>query len=158
MGKPFTPERLANIRRMRKARRLFRKQPLFAYTLMVESYPGYCYLQFVDDLRLRRPRKRKKGKSPLVRYGRYNRMEELKAKYRNTGNIDYAIQAQKLRKHLTKPYRVQVRLYKQIIEYNFSPVVNIREIEQLVEKLSACENESQADIIVADFRKTSHFG
>ncbi|WP_289035014.1 hypothetical protein, partial [uncultured Flavobacterium sp.] len=69
MGKPFTPQRLANIRRMRKARRLYKKQPLFAYDILCKEYPDYTYDKFWDDLRYRRKPKRRKGKSALVRYG-----------------------------------------------------------------------------------------
>ncbi len=59
MGKPFTAERLESIRRMRKARRLFRKEPLFAYMLLSLEYVDYSYAQFLDDLRYRTKAKRK---------------------------------------------------------------------------------------------------
>lgn len=156
MGKPFTPERLENIRRMRKARRLFKKQPLFAYATMLENYPNYTQHEFLDDLRLRKPRKKKKFKSPLLRYGRYYRMEEMKSKYMATGNIDFALQAQRLRRHLTKPYRVKVRIAHSTIEYGFSPLIQISDIELLVAKLAGCKDEKHADELVADFRKTAH--
>ena len=37
----FSPERLFNIRRLRKARRHWKKEPLLAYASMCELYPGY---------------------------------------------------------------------------------------------------------------------
>lgn len=148
MGKPFTPERLENIRRMRRARRLFRKQPLFAYDAMRKEYPAYTYDQFWDDLRYRRKPKRRKGRNPLVRYGRWGRMESLKARYGNTGNVEYALQALRLRRHMAKPYRVLAKVGGEILEYGLSPFIPISEIEKLVAELPKCKSESEADVLV----------
>ncbi|WP_312351995.1 hypothetical protein [Sphingobacterium multivorum] len=156
MGKKFTPERLASFRRMRKARRLFKKQPLFAYSLMLEAYPDYTYLQFLDDLRYRRPPKKRKGKSGIGRYGRYRRMEELLLKYRQEGNIAHALQAQKLRERMAKPYRVRVTIGLCRLEYGFSPLVPIETIEKLVSRLAPCRTEQEADRLVQEFRETAH--
>lgn len=158
MGKPFTPERLANIRRIRKARRLYKKQPLFAYDILCKEYPDYTYDKFLDDLRYRRKPKRRKGKSPLVRYGRYRRMEQLNELYRSTADIEYGLQAQRLRKYMTKPYRVLVRVSGKVLEYGFSPLIRIEEIEHLTTKLPTCKTEKEADELVEHFRKTAHIG
>lgn len=61
----FSPERLQHIRRLRKARRLFKQQPLFAYNIMSGSYEDYSLSDFLEDLRYRKPRKKKKGKKFL---------------------------------------------------------------------------------------------
>lgn len=159
MGKPFTPERLASIRRMRKARRLFKKQPLFAFEILCAEYNGYTYERFWDDLRYRtKPRGRKKGKSPLVRYGRYRRMEQLNERYRQTGNADYALQAQKLRRNMTKPYRVLARIAGGIFEYSFSPLIRIEEMEKLTAQLPKCATEQEAEELVEQVRKMAHIG
>lgn len=156
MGKPFSPERLANIRRMRQARRLYKKQPVFAFELLKKEYPGYTHEQFWDDLRYRKRPKKKKGKSPLCRYGRYRRMLELGAQYSLTGNIDFAIQAMKLRRNMTKPYRVMVRLEGEILEFELSATIPIEPIEKLVADLSGCQNPEQARQMVQDFSQNSH--
>lgn len=96
---------------MRRARRLFRKAPLFAFAMMREEYPQYTHENFCDDLRYRTKRRRKRGKSQLLRYGRYRRMELLKEQFRQTGNSDFALQAQKLHRNMTKPYRVLARVW-----------------------------------------------
>jgi hypothetical protein len=156
MGKPFTPERLAAIRRMRRARRLYKQQPLFAYHILCGIYPGYSYEEFMDDLRYRRPPRRRRGRNNLVRYGRYARMEQLADRYQQTGNAEDALQALRLRRNMTKPYRVMVKVGKIRLEYTFSPLVPIRHIEELVGRLAACGSENEADGIVRDFRKTVH--
>lgn len=144
MGKPFTPQRLENIRRMRRARRLYRKAPLFAYELMRGEYADYTFEKFCDDLRYRSRRKKKKGKSQLVRFGRYGRMEQLNEQYRQTGNADYALQAQKLLRNMTKPYRVMVRVSGETWEYTLSPLIRIDDIEKLVARLTECVTAEKA--------------
>lgn len=153
MGKKFTPERLANIRRMRKARRTFKIQPLFAFETMRLDYPDYTQEQFWDDLRYRKKPRKKKGKSSLMRFGRYRRMEKLDELYRTTENIEYALQSQTLRRRMTKPYRVLVRIGGQSIEYSFSPLIQIENIERLVVELPACRTEQEADERVEQFGK-----
>lgn len=155
MGKPFTPERLANIRRMRKARRLFKKQPLFAFDILCREYSDYTHERFVDDLTYRTKRKRKKKKSSLVRYGRYRRMEQLKTLYEQTGIVEYALQAQKLRRLMTRPYRVMVRVEKMRLEYSFSELIPIAQIEQLCKELAVCGTVKNADKLVEHFRSQS---
>ena len=156
MGKPFSPERLANIRRMRKARRLYKKQPVFAFAIMVAEYPEYTIEKFWDDLRYRRPPKKKKGKSSLVRYGRYRRMEQLNGQYLATGNLEYGLQAVRLRRNMTKPYRVLVRVSGQEIEYSFSPLIPIERIENLVRELSNCKDLAEADKLIEISDRHSH--
>lgn len=158
MGKPFTPERLAAIRRMRRARRLYRQQPLFAYHILCGIYPGYSHEKFMEDLRYRRPPKHRRGRNSLTRYGRYARMEQLADRYQQTGNTEDALQAMRLRRNMTKPYRVMAKVGKVRLEYTFSPLVPIRHIEELVGRLAACRSEDEADSIVQDFRKTVHIG
>lgn len=153
MGKPFTPERLMNIRRMRKARRLFKKQPLFAFETMCNEYPDYTYQLFSDDLRYRKKPKKRKGKSPLVRFGRYRRMEKLNDLYRTTKNIEYALQSQRLYRRMSQSYRVMVRINGYVNEYAFSPLIPIEKIEWLTAELGKCSTERQADELVDQFRK-----
>jgi hypothetical protein len=153
--KKFSPERLLKIRRLRKARRLFKTTPLFAYTQMKAIYPDYTYEEFLDDLRPRRIRKAKKKKSSLARFGRYLRIEQLKSQFRLTRNYECIIKAEQLRRNITKPYRVMVKLKENCMEYTFSPLIPIGRIEQLVISLNSCKSEQEVDQAVNQFSETT---
>ncbi len=156
MGKPFSPDRLINIRRMRKARRLFKKAPLFAYSYMKEGYPDYSYLQFLDDLRVRRPGKKKNVKSPLARYGRYAAMREFLRLYEQSKEISYAIKAQELRKNMTKPYRLLIRYKNLSRELEFSLLIPYAQIKELSDNINRCRSRAAIDKLVANFSKYPH--
>lgn len=152
-GEKFSAERLAHIRRLRKARRYFSKLPLFAYQMMLEELPGYTHAEFLDDLRRRTPKRKRKGKSPLARYGRYGRIEQLMAEYRLTGDPELAIRASRLRQRITTDYRVLVKIGGESTEYSFSPLIPIARIEGLVAELGRCATEDQAHELVERFRR-----
>jgi len=157
MGKPFHPDRLATIRRMRKARRLNKMQPLFAFNLLCTCYPGYTYELFLEDLRRRsRPKKKRKGKSPLLRYGRYSRMLKMKSHFLSTGNIQYAMKAEQLRRNLTKPYRLQVQVAGENWEYTFSALIEIEQIEQLAMDVRQYNTREQVEACIERFRSYAH--
>ncbi|OJV51682.1 MAG: hypothetical protein BGO31_00320 [Bacteroidetes bacterium 43-16] len=159
MGKPFTPERLANIRRLRKARRLYKQQPVFAFAILCAEFKDYTYEQFQDDLRIRNKSKRTKNKkSSLVRFGRYFKMIQFLELYRNTGIVDYARQAQKLRSVITKPYRVLVKIEGQYFEYGLDPTIAVKEVERLVYELKKCKTEIEADKMIEHFRSMNRIG
>lgn len=156
MGKPFTPERLANIRRLRKARRLYKKQPLFAYHQLCGEYFNYSHEQFLNDLRYRNKPKQRKGKSTMLRYGRYRRMEKLLDLYRETDNMEYALTALQLRRNLTKPYRVLVKIAGETWEYSFSPLIAIQQIENLISALAPCRTVKEVEELVERYRNASY--
>lgn len=156
MGNPFTPERLFHIRKMRKARRLFKKAPLFAYTFMLEAYPEYAYDQFLDDLRIRKPGRKRAARSPLVRYGRYTKMQQLLYLHRHTGEISLALQAQQLRDNMTTPYRMLVRKNARTKQYCLSPLIPYAQMEDLLRNVTACKSMEEADKLIADFIGRSH--
>lgn len=154
--KCFSVERLYSIRRLRKARRLFKRFPLFAFEMMRETYPEYEYELFWDDLRRRTPKKKRKKKSPLVRYGRYWRMDKLISQFRLTKNFELIEQANQLRRQITKPYRMVIRLKGMRKEYFFSPFISIERIEELNRKFKIDMTEQQVDAIVDEFRNSSY--
>lgn len=156
MGKPFSSERLATIRRMRKARRIFKRQPLFAFEILRQEYPDYTYEKFLDDLRYRKPPKKRKGKSGLLRYGRFDRMEKMKALFAETGKLEYGLQAQRLRRFMTKPYRVQFRIDGEVLEYHFSALIPIERIEKLTMELRGCDSIAKAEKVIEYFNASSH--
>ncbi|WDF66905.1 hypothetical protein PQ465_11370 [Sphingobacterium oryzagri] len=141
---------------MRKARRLYKQAPVFAFELLRQEYEGYAEEDFLDDLRIRsKPLRVKKGKSPLRRYGRYQRMQKFVDLFARTGNIAYGLQAQRLRDMLHVPYRVVVIISAKTYQYRCSPLIRIEDIEGLVAKLSACGSESEAGRLVEEFNHTS---
>lgn len=151
MRKQFSPERLANIRRLRRARYLYRKLPLFAFEMMKAQFPGYDYQQFLEDLRYRRPPKKRKSRTGLLRYGRYSRIEQLNASYMVTGKIEFALKAMQLRRNIAKPYRVVLRLKGEQLEWQFSPLIRIERIEELVAVLAHCTDATQAQKLIDRF-------
>lgn len=109
-GKTFHPRTIGEHPQDAQGKTVVPKGSPFAFAMMREEYPQYTHENFCDDLRYRTKRRRKRGKSQLLRYGRYRRMELLKEQFRQTGNSDFALQAQKLYTNMTKPYRVLARV------------------------------------------------
>lgn len=136
---------------MRKARRLFKIAPLFAYQMMCQDYEQYTYPQFLDDLRRRTPKRKRKGKSPLVRFGRYSRINKLINEYQSTGNFDLLREADRLRGVITKPYRVLVKIKNRYKEYFFSALIPMCQIEELMMKINGCKTEEEVEKIVEQF-------
>lgn len=157
MGAKFSPERLAKVRRMRKARRLFKNAPLFAYVLMRKDYPNYTDAEFVDDLCRRSKRKPRKRKTPLERFGRYSRMQQLLRAYGNSGDVETLLAAARLRKRMTAPYRVMAQLGGKRWEFTFSPLVRLNEIEHLTASLAACTTETDILGLVERFREMDKY-
>lgn len=149
----FSAKRLDHIRRLRKARRYFRQIPLFAFHDMQQEYPNYTYEEFLDDLRYRKPRKKRKAQNQLKKFGRYERMQKLLTLYRLTQEVAHAIEAKKLRDRLSKPYRVRVRMDNQYIEYNLSPLARIEDVEKLTGQLATVRTEQEADHLITEFRR-----
>ncbi|GAA0536960.1 hypothetical protein [Chitinophaga japonensis] len=152
-GYKYAPETLLRIRRMRKARRLYRQQPVFAYSIMSAEFQGYSHEEFWNDLRRRTPPKKRKGKSGLRRYGRYGEMCRLLDRYRQTGNVADALKAQKLRNRITQPYRLQVRIGKLLKEYLLSPLIPVNSVKELTCSLHGCKDYAEADNKINEFLK-----
>ena len=140
------------MRRLRRARYLTKKMPLFAFQVMQSEYQGYTYDQFLDDLRRRSKPKQKKGRSPLIRYGRYQHLQKALADYHITGDIRFAIEAQQLRKRITKPYRVLYRCKSGTFEYTLSSLIPMKCIIQLTEQLKSTTDIQQAELLIDQTR------
>lgn len=153
MGKPFSPERLYKIRRIRKARRLFKQEPMFAYSRMCAIYPGYSHEAFIDDLRMRKPKKKKKGKPFFLRYGRYGKMMQLIEQYKQTGDVDFAYKAKLLKDRIMEPYCFAYKVGDIVRNMFFSPMIPLEQIENLSKRLAGLQTIEEADRIVAEFSK-----
>ena len=152
--KPFSPETLMRVRRLRKARRLFKQAPLFAYQFMLADNIGYEYDDFLDDLRRRTPRKPKTKKSNLAKYGRFHRMEKLIFEYNFTKDVNLLIQAQRLRDHMTHPYKVKFAVKAENIICTFPAILAIERIEKLISNSKDCKTMEEVEKLVTDFRKS----
>ena len=153
---PFTPDRLLRIRRVRKARFLWEKLPLLAFEEMRQQYSNYSYNQFLDDLRRRSARRKKKIKTPLDRFGRYGEMKRLASLFQETGDVKAGIRANQLRKVLTKPYRVRIRIGGKTWEFTYPPTIAYKAISSFVNAASRCPTWVDFDILEAQFSAYLH--
>ncbi len=153
----FSPKRLYTIRRMRKARRLWKKEPLLAFTTMLTLYPIYTEEEFLRDLKRRTKRKKKKPKEVLRRYGRFEPMMQLLNKYEQTGDASYALQAATLRRNMTKPYRVSVKIAGITKEYVYSPLINWKGMEIYVSNIKKCQSWGEFEALEKKSHLASHF-
>jgi len=153
MGTPLTPEKLYLLRRLRKARRLTKKVPLFAFQMMKEEHPDYTYEEYCADLRRRsKPKPKRKGKSPLMRYGRYWRIQKLVKEFHAKGNHDCIRRANILRQNITKRYKIRYSINKEGAEYSFSALIPIERIETLVHSINQCKTAEEAEALILSFK------
>lgn len=152
MQNRFSEQRLANIRRLRKARRLYKQVPLFAYELMKSQYADYSWPAFMEDLRLRSKPKQKQSRSPLKRFGRYYKMQELLSLYAVTQNTDLALQAITLRNNMTRPYRLLVQVEKQAMVFTFPATVPYSAMQGLSQSCQRCKTMAEATQLIENFR------
>ncbi|PTS95645.1 hypothetical protein DBR11_20925 [Pedobacter sp. HMWF019] len=155
-GVKYSPERLEKMRRLRRARREFKIMPLFAYENMCALYPAYSYEDFLQDLQIKNKKKKKVGKCPLVKYGRYSRIHDLMVKFSLTQDFSLVSQAMKLKKRITHPYKVVAKTPSGYMEFVFSALTPVREIEMLVKKINSCDTSAKVLKVVAEFQKSSH--
>ncbi len=135
---------ISNRSRINKARRFFKKAPIFAFQeLQALLGDEYTFEQFLGDLKLKTKPKRKAKKSGLVRYGRYGRMMQLVSIWRSSGDISFLIEAQQLRDRISQPYRLQVRYGREIKEYYYPPEVPINHLEAILELTKVCSSHAQ---------------
>ncbi len=152
----YTPEKLAALRRLKAARRLHRRFPLMAFQFMQEKYPDYCYQDFVQDITPKRKRYYKSyrytKKCPLRKYGRYSTMEDLIQQYQQTGDPAALLKAEKLRKVMTKPYRVLVSIKGQAIEFYLSPLIPYKVVQDLTLSIRKTHSMEMAQQLINDIR------
>jgi hypothetical protein len=78
-----------------------------------------------------KPTKKRKGKSPLRRFGRFLKIENLVVQYHQSGDLKFLIEAQRLRINITKPYQVKI-IFKGVIKiYSYAPTLSYALVVEL---------------------------
>jgi hypothetical protein len=149
-GIPFSRQRLFKIRRLRKARRLWRREPLFAYARLQQIYPNYTEMDFIDDLRRRKPKKKRFAKKFQSRYGRYDKIQSLLKEFDQTQDFKYVLLANKLKARIAKPYIIRVKKGKKIMEYSAPPETSYAQIERFVLQAHECPTFEQANALFGE--------
>lgn len=149
-------QKMSLARRRRVAKRLFKKQPLFAVALMQQEFPGYTHQMLEEDIKPRSKSKKreKKKKTPMVRQGRYAAYRKALERYRNTGEESYLLEAKRLRERMYQRFEVEFRLKGRTdtMLYTYPSTTPMRFIlaltqlkftswEDLAEKIAAVEKE-----------------
>lgn len=134
-------------RRKRVAKRMALRFPLFAVEFTREEFPQYTQDQFQSDIEGKKLPKKRKGKSPLKRMGRYRAMRDAITEYRITGDIEHLRRAQQLRNRMFQPYEIDYRLgkerkivrlaaetdYKKIVELANIKFSSWKELDEILE-------------------------
>lgn len=155
----FSPERLLAIRRLRLARRLWKRLPLLAYHLLIEKYPDCSYEQFLADLVPRRKRKPiRNKKNPLKRYGRYDKIQELLQQYDQTRNPQTILLADKLRRIITKPYQLKFSIAGKAIRFSLPADIPFNTIQDLVAECQAIADLDLIEQRINLFLTTTSYG
>jgi hypothetical protein len=150
----FTEERLHLIRRLRKARRLWKRWPLMALSWMQADYPGYTASDLQEDLRRRTKKKKRFVKSPLKRYGRYNKFQQLMDLYEESKDPVHYLAAMRIRRTITKPYRMLFSIKGQKEEYSLDPLIPYGHIEQLASEGKKCNSLTELEELITKFKET----
>jgi hypothetical protein len=121
------------IRRKRKAKRLTKKEPLFAFQTMQQDLPDYNYTQYEQDLKTRKKKKKKPSKSNkyYIKYGRYTPYCDAISNYYATRDVTFLIQAQALKSKISQPYTIYFKLGKACVKQTFPPEYPYKLIQEL---------------------------
>jgi len=68
--------------------------------------------------------------------------------YQETGDYMFLIKAQALRRLLTKPYRIMVRLNGTEYTYKVSALIPIEKIESIMPQIQKCTQPEAVDTII----------
>lgn len=152
----YTPEKLVTLRRLRAARRMHRRFPLMAFLFMKEKYPEYSYNDFIEDITPKRKRYYKSyryiKKCPLRKYGRFTAMDNLIQQYRQTGDPAALLKAEKIRKVMTKPYRILVSIKGQATEFYLSEYIPYHIVQDLTIAIKKTNTMEMAEQLINDIR------
>jgi hypothetical protein len=118
-------------RRRRVAKRQAKRFPLFAVEFMKDEFPNYDYETFVDDVRSGKAKKKKKGKSPMKRQGRYEMYRSAMSNYYLYKEVHYLEEAQKIRNRMYLPFIIEYRLKGEVWTYTFPSTTSMATIKSM---------------------------
>jgi len=103
-------------RRIRVAKRLYKRFPLFTAEFMQEEFPGTTADQVAEIVskKTRKTKSYRKVKSGLARFGRYPLMQKALQDYKESGDVDKLKEAQRLRSNMTKDFQFKFRIGKEV--------------------------------------------
>lgn len=140
-GYKYSEEARASRRRKLRAKRLWKKLPMFAFQTLLQDNPDYTINQFSQDIIFRKKIKERKSKSNLERYGRYWKYRELLNLYLSTRNEEYYFAAKRLRDNMTKPYRVSIKYAGESgKEFSFDATIKYEAIQEIVRLSKTCKS------------------
>lgn len=134
-------------RRKNLAKRNTIKYPLFAVQFTQEEFPDYSRALYEKDIKGKKKPRYKKGKSTLVRYGRYHEMKRLLLEYKNklmfdnVNDLELLLRIQRLRNSITKRYRILYQLKRECIEWSFPATYSYELIVELTKIKFSTFNE-----------------
>lgn len=142
-------------RRWRVADRMLKKAPLFAAQIMQDEFPGYTEEDFIHDVtRKRRKGKKRKGKSPLKRQGRYPFMMRHLANYQLTKDPEHLRKAQEMRNRMFNPIELVFSLNGESKTVSFPSTTSVSFVQGLAKiKFQSWE---ELDEILNEKLKYSH--
>ncbi|MBA4852046.1 hypothetical protein [Emticicia sp. BO119] len=144
-GYKFSEAAIQSRRRKLRAKRLWKKSPIFAYETLSKEIEGYSLLDFDKDIKSKTKPKTNKKKTTLERYGRYWEYRRVLALYNDTKNSDYYFAAKRLRDNMTKPYRFQVTFKGEKKEYSFEATTKYQTVVELQKLVKTCESIQEFD-------------
>lgn len=154
---PLSKESLEKLRRLRKARREQKNFPLFAFAEMQSEFCEYSEGDFAEDLRRRsKPKKKRAKKNPLLKFGRYRKIQALLVEFDRTHDFSLIERANKLRPLIRQYYRVKIRKGDHACEYFYAPECDYDKIAVLCNKMGKCATWEEVDALDKAFSQYSH--
>jgi hypothetical protein len=127
----------------RKVRSYYKRFGLFAWPELAKVEP-ITEEEFYSVLAaLKWEAKYKKGKSGLLKYGRYPLIKSLLSKWNHLGDMEALVKAQALRNRITEPYLLAVKYGKEKKTWYLNPYINYKHIQDLAALSNQCKSVAE---------------
>lgn len=120
------------------ARRVYKRFPLLAVEIMRKTYPDYNPIFLKNDLKLTKPKKKKRGKKTRTT-GKRKYAEKLRQVYLDTKDIKDLRRYKMIIDNLSKDWIVKIVKWGRIYEFHYSNMIDHERIEELVKALNAAK-------------------
>lgn len=134
-------------RRKRKARRLFKKWPIFAVEMMKrEGYEDYNTDLLFEDLPIKKRSKKKEKKRKEKKNTKYRLLASLREEYRYKRDIQIAIRYNAVARSLHKPYTIRGKLKTgEKVETQVSNHTLIYYVKKIMKLIPYCSSPQELD-------------